>query len=276
MALGDYNNDNNRKKYYEPILYSPYGTSNTDGVDPSAISYNFYNGMLKISISPMKPGAKPDDRDKWDHDNAVSAWLTHAKALMLYNEIKYTMEHMDEINNAGVSIGAEGLISFSTGKELGASSPCLVIRKIDKNDGSVITSYAYQFKTSHYGSIRNFDPNNPADFERHEYKNLEIEELMNILYDYARSIGGAYAYANMNAQKFDTNRTNTKFSLIMEKLGIENLSGEYSKKSSGYSQSFFSNQKGYQKESDDFMPTPTGNDSSKSMTIDQLDNGDYE
>ena len=86
MALGDnYNgNDNNKKKYYEPILYSPYGTSNTDGVDPSALSYSFFNGLLKISIAPMKPGAQPGDRQLWDHDNAVSVWLTHVKARMLH------------------------------------------------------------------------------------------------------------------------------------------------------------------------------------------------
>ena len=89
MALGDnYNgNDNNKKKYYEPILYSPYGTSNTDGVDPSALSYSFFNGLLKISIAPMKPGAQPGDRQLWDHDNAVSVWLTHVKARMLHDEI---------------------------------------------------------------------------------------------------------------------------------------------------------------------------------------------
>ena len=69
MALGNYNNnDSNQKKGYEPILYSPYNTSNREGVDPSALSYQFYNGLLKISISPMKAGAKKDDVDVWDHE----------------------------------------------------------------------------------------------------------------------------------------------------------------------------------------------------------------
>lgn len=38
MALGNYN-DNNNRRYYEPLVYSPYGTSNTEGVDPSALSF---------------------------------------------------------------------------------------------------------------------------------------------------------------------------------------------------------------------------------------------
>ena len=81
MALGDYSNgDNNKKRYYEPTVNSPFGTSNTDGIDPSALSYQFNLGMLKISIAPMLPSAKPGDRQLWDHSNEVSVWLTHIKA----------------------------------------------------------------------------------------------------------------------------------------------------------------------------------------------------
>ena len=75
MAFGD-NNDNNSRKFYEPTVYSSYGMSNTDGVDPSALNFQFSLGLLKITISPMKPGAKQGDKQLWDHDNAVSVWLT--------------------------------------------------------------------------------------------------------------------------------------------------------------------------------------------------------
>ena len=60
MALGDYNN--NKRKYYEPNVTSPFGVSNTDGIDPSALSYRFTLGMLVISIAPMLPSAKPRRR----------------------------------------------------------------------------------------------------------------------------------------------------------------------------------------------------------------------
>lgn len=245
MALGDYNNgDNNKKKYYEPIVYSPFGTSNTDGVDPSAISYQFYNGMLKISISPMKAGARPDDIQKWDHENAVTIWLTHAKARILADEIRNVLAHPDEVNNGGVYTGkgdSQGFISFSNGKELGASGPCLIVRRL--NETGITSSYAYQFKDRSYAAVRNFDQNNITEYDHINYPNLEIDELLTLLDDYSSSIGGAMAYSVMNAQKYDTNRSNTKMNLIMEKLGID-TSAEYSGGTRNSGKSFFSSNQG--------------------------------
>lgn len=241
MALGNYNrNDNNERKGYEPILYSPYNTSNRQGIDPSALSYQFYNGILKISISPMKPGVKPDDTtDVWDHDNAGSIYLPHQKARMLVDEIKYVMAHPDEIYNGGVTAG-NALVSFSTGKELGATGPCLIIRRIDPETGTPNSSYAYQFKTDHYFGIRNFDPSNPGEYVRNTYENLEIDMLLNLLEDYSRYASGAASYMNMYAGKYDTSRMNTKIGLIMEKMGIETKT-EYSRKGNNGGGSFFNN-----------------------------------
>lgn len=237
------NQDNNKKKYYEPTLHSPYNTSNTDGVDPSALSYSFFNGLLKISMSPMKPGAKPDDYNIWDHENAVSVWITHTKARMLLDEIEYVMNNLDTVNNSGVNTGSDGLVSFSSGKELGASSPCLIIRKVNQETGEVMSTYAYQFKTSHHKVIRNFDPAHPTEFDSYVYANLEIEQLKTVLREYYVSICGAQCYANMYGGRYDTNRMNTKIGLIMDKLGIES-SADYSSRSNRSNQSFFASNSG--------------------------------
>lgn len=242
MALGNYNNnDSNQKKGYEPILYSPYNTSNREGVDPSALSYQFYNGLLKISISPMKAGVKKDDVDVWDHENAGAVYLTNVKARLLADEIKYVMEHQEDVYNAGVP-SANALVSFSTGKELGATSPCLIIRRLDTNTGEPVSSYAYQFKDNHYFGVRNFDPAKPAEHVEYNYPNTEINMLIDILTQYSVSASGAAAYMNMYANKYDTSRLNTKIGLIMDKLGIESKP-EYSKGNSGGS-SYFNNRGG--------------------------------
>lgn len=271
MALGDYNNSNSssnngERKYREPIVYSPYGVSNTEGVDPSALSYQFYNGMLKISIAPLKMGAKVGENSKniWDTDNAISVWLTHVKAKMFAEEIKYVMANMDTVNNSGVNTGADGLISFSTGKELGATSPCLIIRKVNQETGEVTTAYAYQFRNKYYGTIRNFDPHDPGNFEHINHPNLEIENLINILEDFSRSINGAYAYSYMNASKYDSQRLNNKIELIMDKLGIERQNGDYSK--SGSNRSFFNNNNGKSSEEDSLV----GTGGMRSTTLSQL------
>lgn len=251
MALGD----ENKKKYYEPLVYSPYGTSNTDGVDPSALSYQFYNGLLKISISPMLPNAKPGDRKLWDSDNQISVWLTQAKAKMFHDDILYLLDHIDECNNVGVASGAEGLISFSNGKELGVATPCLIIRKIDQN-GNVIAVYAYQFKTDYYTTIRNFKPDDPSNYDKPTHPNLEIENLLTILDDYSKYISGACAYGVMNGMKYDIHKMNTKFSLIMDKLGIESPE-YYNGRSSNVSYFSSSNQQPKNSVPSNFMPSPT-------------------
>ena len=265
MVLGDYNNgDNTKKKYYEPDVTSIFGVSNTDGIDPSALSYRFTLGMLVVSISPMLPSAKPDDTRIWDHDNKVSIWLTHYKAKMLLDEIEYVQAHPDTVNNGGVDTRSGGLISFSTGKELGASGPCLIIRKIDQDTGEAVSTYAYQFKTDYYRSVRNYNPSAPSENELVNYPNLEVEEFKDLLRTYSSSIGGAQAYADMYYQRFDTNKMNTKVRLIMDKLGLEGP--EYSKKSSGGNRSFFSNNAG----SNSGNSIPSSNNNMRSTTMDAL------
>lgn len=264
MALGNYNNnDSNQKKGYEPILYSPYNTSNREGVDPSALSYQFYNGLLKISISPMKAGVKKDDVDVWDHENAGAAYLTNVKARLLADEIKYVLNHPDEVYNGGVPAG-NALISFSTGKELGATSPCLIIRRLDTETGKPTSSYAYQFKDNHYFGVRNYDAENPAEHVEYNYPNTEIDMLVDILTQYSLNASGAAAYMNMYANKYDTSRLNTKIGLIMDKLGIESKA-DYSRGNNGGS-SYFSN-----RGSNNQYGNSTSSNSMRANTLDGLE-----
>ena len=103
MALGN-NYNNNGKNQYMPVYYSAYNTANKDGVDPSMISYGFYNRMLKITISPAKP--ESGDKVSYDHENAAVAWITHTKARILYEEILKVLN--GEIGNGGIPTGSDG------------------------------------------------------------------------------------------------------------------------------------------------------------------------
>ena len=268
MALG--NGDNNNRKYYDPTVYSHYSTSNSEGVDPSALSFQFYNGMLKLIITPMKPNANPNDKNIWDKDNAVTVWITWFKAKMLYDEIKYVLENPDTCFNGGISIGAETLVSFSTGKELGVSSPCLIVRKINQDTGEMISVYAYQFKDNYkgYKSVRNYDPNNPSEFESHMYKNLEVENLLTLLKQYYESCSGAYAYSTLYAARYDIQKNNTKMELIMEKLGIEKPEYSRGSNSNNGRGSFFANNSGSSNNPSNNIP---GNSGMRTTTIEDLE-----
>jgi len=240
MALGDYNNyDNNKKenKEYQPSVYSPYRMSNLEGVDPSALSFSFWAGMLKASIAPANKSN--NDTVSFDYKNAGVAYITHTKARILLNEIIKFQENPELYNNLGVDIKG-GLVSISNGKEFGVANPCLVIRKVNETTGAVESSYVYEFKTKFHYGIRNFDEKT-SEFDIVYYENIELDQLKTILEQYYTAMTYATAYSIVDSSKFENSRVNTKLGLIAEKLGVEFKGGKGSDSSSG--KSFFNNSK---------------------------------
>ena len=252
MALGN-NYDNNKKEQYMPVYYSSYNAGNAEGVDPSSLSYSFYNRMLKLSISPVKMNS--GDKVSYDHENAAIVWLTHTKARLLHDAILRVLN--GEVSNVGVPTGAEGLVRFIDGKELGINNYCLVINKVNEN-GEVTSSYAYEFKTKHHYHVENYDPKDSSHKKVYN-NNLEVQQLLDLLESYYIAMTGAVAYSVMDANRFNTNTTNTKIDLIMSKLGVEYKPGTTSRTSS-----FFDSNKG--SSSSDFEGR-----SMREATMDDLD-----
>ena len=236
MALGNY--DNNSKQKDSLNVYSPYKMSNTEGIDPSALNFTFCIGMLKMSISPKKPG----DQIAFDHDKAIGVYLTHVKAKMLSDEIKYMLKHKGEVHNVSVSTGKDGLVTFSDGQELQTNKYTLLIRTIDEN-GVPTTNYAYEFKDDYHFSMRNYDPNNPSAYDKVMHDTIEIDMFLNLLDEYYRAWTGADGYIVANSLKYWNSKVNTKIESIMEKMGIDiTKNGNYSHKQNN--NSFFNNNSG--------------------------------
>lgn len=249
MALGNYNNNN--KNEYLPVYYSQYGAGNKDGIDPSAIGYNFYNRMLKVTISPLKVDS--GDKVSYDHDNAAVVWLTHTKARMFYDQILKVLN--GEIENGGVPTGVDGIIRFSNGKELGINNYCIIINKVDPDTGAVLSAYAYEFKAKHHFAAQNFNPKD-SSYKKQYYNDLEVMQLLDLLKTYYEAMTGAVAYSVMDGMRFSTNTNNTKVDLIMSKLGIDYKPGTTSRSSSYF----------------DKNDTPSDNGRSmRSATMDDLD-----
>jgi len=239
MALGDYNNyENNKKddKEYQPSVYSPYRMSNLEGVDPSALTFSYWAGILKVSIAPANK--TNNDTVSFDYKNAGIAYITHTKARILLNEILKFQENPELYNNLGVDIKG-GLVSISNGKEFGVANPCLVIRKVNETTGAVESSYVYEFKTKFHYGIRNFDEKT-SEFDIVYYENIELDQLKTLLEQYYTAMTYATAYSIVDSSKFENSRVNTKLGLIAAKLGVEFKGGKGSE-SSG--KSFFNNSK---------------------------------
>lgn len=238
MALGDVYN-NNKKKDYSPTVYSPYSFSNPEStVDPTKLSFTYWNNMLKLSVSPRKQ--TNDDQVAFDYDNSISVYLTHTKARLLAEEIELFMQDPTAYSNMGVPSGA-GLVSISNGKEVGVNCPCLIIRKIDEQ-GIVTASIAYQFKQQYHYSIRNYSEKKSDGFDKIFNDDIEILELQQVLVGYYQAMTAATAYSVMEQQKYDMSRINTKLELIGDKLGIE--FGKNNKGGGKSSSSFFNSSNG--------------------------------
>lgn len=239
MALGDsYNNtDNNAKKYYSPEIYSPYGVSNENGVDPSALSYSYWNGALKISIAPMLKN--PTSSQKWDRKNAATIFLTHRAARILRAEAQKVLK--GEIHSGGTKSGAEGLITFSDGSEVGAAGYCLIIRKINPDNGDINGTYVYEFRTGFHYGIQNFQADS-SNFKKDFFDTIEVDEFLDILEQYYLAASKMYAGAVIDEMKYDNSRMNTKIGLIAEALGVEFKGGNGNHKSGG--QSYFDRNNG--------------------------------
>lgn len=241
MALGDTYNNNERKNY-SPSVTSAYGFGNAEStIDKTRLSFAFWNKLLKISIAPKKETT--DDSISYDYENAGTVYLSHTKALIMYNEIIKFLEDYKAgkaPNNVGVSSGSDGLIYICNGKEFNADGPCLVIRKIDEKGHSTST-YVFEFRRGVHSSVINYD-DKTAKFESRFYDELEIEQFAIVLKNYYESMTMATAYSVMEAQKYDTSRMNTKLKIIGEKLGVEfNKPGN--EKTRAVNSSYFSNAK---------------------------------
>lgn len=207
MSLG--NKDNNKDSRYQPTYYSAYTGFNTGStVDPSRISYSFWNRMLKITITPVA-GRNDDGTVRWDKDNSISAHLTHTKAHILAQTIKAFLEDPVTYNSSGI-ISNETLVTISNGEEFNTPGYYLVMRKINKETGETLSSYTYHFNTGFHSSVKNYNEKT-AEFSLYSdpFDTLEIVQFMKLLESYEEAMTGANAYAVVEAITSDRMFRNT-------------------------------------------------------------------
>lgn len=260
MAVGD-NYSNNKQQQRSPEVFSFYTMSNAEGIDPSMLSISYWNGLMKVSISPMLPN--PTTEHKWDKDNAIAAYVNHTKARTLAWVISDVLDpNKPDVHSGGINTGTDGLICFSDGKEVGLDHPCIIIRKIDPNDGHVISSYIYEFKFNYHYAIVNYNPND-ASHKKIYYDDIEVSQFVEVLNEYYKAMTNAVAYTVIDRSKYDTSRINTKLDSICENLGIDYRDGKanYSRKGGS---SYFNKSNGE-------GSTPSSA-TSRAATMDEIDN----
>lgn len=235
MALGS--QDNNKKEVRKPSIYSPYGGTNTESkVDPSRVSFGFWNKLLKITITPMA-GRTDNGIPNWDKNNEISGFLTHKKARIFANEIRKFLADPFANSNVGV-ISNETLISISSNED-GMNGVFLTLRKLNTETGAEMSKYVYEFNTNLHSSVRNYDAksmNFSQEFD--EYTMLEINELLTLLDSYVESMTYATAYSIIDATDFNYRRAMDYLVGCAQSLGVNISSGSGENRSSSGSSIF--------------------------------------
>lgn len=259
MALGDTYSNNNTDEPRKPEIYSPYSMSNKDGlVDPSMLSIRFWNGMMKLSVFPKLPNATIEH--VWNKDDGITLYLNHTKARELAIGMDMVMDkNNDSIHSYGVITGKDGLICFSDGKEIGLETPCLIFRKIDQDNGNVISSYIYEFRVDYHYAVINFNPKD-ASYDKLTLESIEIDQFRDILVSYYEAMTSAVAYSVINTSQF--RYMSDKVDKIGEAVGITGDKPNYSKK--GGTSFFNKNNNG-----NNLNQSSAG---SRSATIDDIEN----
>lgn len=218
MSLGSTYNNNKKSSSAELTVYSNLKMSNTQSeVDKTSLSFTLWNNLLGIQLRPIIMGA--DGSVTYDNNNAITIYLSTYKAAMLAHEIDRFLNH--EADNVGVHTRT-GIVNITRGSEYGKDNPFLTIRKLDEN-GQVMSSYAYEFRTNYHYSIDNFEErtNNAPIFEKnYGYDFIEVEMVKIQAEEYVKAMSMSQAYACAQAVSRQTNRLDYKLNKIAEASGI--------------------------------------------------------
>ena len=221
MSLGStYNNNQNTNRSNTPdvSVYSNYRMNNAESqIDATCLASRFWRGSLCLSIYPRKNTG--NDEVSFDTDNGITIYLSHTKARILRDEIKNFLKDPVTFNGVGVPSG-QGVITISNGVEYGKNTPVLTIRKVNET-GAVVASFAYEFKSNYYFSIRNYDGGKTFDSVYDDYRTIEVEQLITLLDEYIKASTNAVAFTVMDQRKFSATRFENKLDAIAQSLGVE-------------------------------------------------------
>nr|DAJ52571.1 MAG TPA: hypothetical protein [Caudoviricetes sp.] len=240
MALGqglfNRNGNSNQKKTIN--VYSNYRMTNSKDVSNyggSSIGFVFWQGTLKIGIAPLKM-VSGQDYPMPDRDREVSAYLKHTKARILAKEIRRFLN--GELTSVGITTGANTFITVSDGSDFNLEQPVICIRKLNKDLSALEEEILFICRNDLHFSVHNFDKatfDGDKDFDT--YKNMDLEDFVLVLEEYARSMTNATAYSVHETAQYVNSNMNASIEAIAEKLGVNSNAGTSSSFGSGSSNS---------------------------------------
>lgn len=230
---GNYNNDN--QEIFTPTTRSSYKFFNSNSnLNNSCMSFNYWNSLLKISINPII--VKEGSANKVDTDNHIDIYLSPSKAQMLLHCVREFRKDPDRYNNIGVNTN-KGIIFIANGPRMyNTQGHCIVINIIDNETGETKSESAYEFNTTDFYGITNY--NGGSDFSKYYgYSNdIELDMFENLLKNFIDAYTNAVASSMFESNKFNEAREFNFMKDVRDKLGISKSEGNksYSNRSSWF------------------------------------------
>ena len=219
MALGgNYNNGGNRNSYsgnnnqnntmYNPTYYSRISIKNP--IDNLRLSFNYWNGTLRISIS--ESGNAQEGRN----NELAYIHLSPTKARLFADGVKKIIDDPETFDIFGVDTGTgetRGLIAI--GRDMG--KPYLVIAKVNPN-GQYESNQRFNFNVD-YQYMLQINDLTKLNFKKEYNNTIELNQLKDLLEDFARFSSGAAAATIYDLGRYESARSSNMIRRIAEKTG---------------------------------------------------------
>lgn len=249
-----YSNSNNQNNtLYNPTYYSRLSIRNP--VDNLRLSFNYWNGTLRMSIS--EAGTAQDGRN----NELAYIHLSPTKARLFATCVDRIITNPESSNIFGVDTGTgetRGMIAI--GRDMG--KPYLVIAKVNAN-GQYESNQRFNFNMN-YQYLLQINDISKLGFKKEYDDSLELNQLKDLLEDYARYASGAAAYFYHDIGRYEAARSSNLIRKIGEKVGAidKNYNG-----GGGSNNSFFSSASNeYSEPSSNGNKANTGRNAYKSIT----------
>lgn len=251
--LGQTFENNKSRSSFRPTVYGlKFKNEDDAAVDRTQIEFSMFNNVIKIGIHPLVK-SQGDEYARPDRNTGGLIYLTPIKADMFSQIIEKFIAEEEKIPEkdrarlsnpySGYEIPSKnGTISIVSGKDIGATEPCIVIAKTNENTGLPEATYAYQVKTKYHYAISQHDQKTGEFQEDTEsFKYIELKHIMWQLRDFARAQNGAYAHAASDTIQAQFDFVNENLGKIAGSMGVTLAS---SNASSGSSRSYFDRNRG--------------------------------
>ena len=214
-------NNNNSIKY--PSVKGTINFYNTDSeLEKSKLYVEYWNGMIKIAISPMIEGTDNQATfPQFDDKAGLAIFIRQAKAHVLMSEISKFLKDPTKFKNVGVRSGDNLILLSSPSEYPKAKNLVLTIIKFVPRSNEIKDMRHYEFKGHYHSAVRNFDVSTSNFDTAYEYDGLEAQEFIMILKAYIEASTSAFSADLIYKDTFERTRYNDKLNAIAKNLGVD-------------------------------------------------------